>query len=126
MLTYKQESDEMRRQFAKYISKSEPEETRRKIRGLISLLPEEFISLKTKNLEFLKIKLQDQLREKFDLNQENLRCDLYGLSGVGIQFKNSTIKISVRMRNVVEKTRDFVKHVKDTTEQGIYKFLTGN
>ena len=84
MLTHKQESDEMKRQFSKYISKSEPEETRKKIRGLIQLLPDEFINLKTKNLEFLKKKLQDQLREKFDQNQENLRCDLYGLSGVGI------------------------------------------
>ena len=57
-----------------------------------------------KRLDLIKELITRQLMKVFKVQEEaDIKANFYGMTGAGIQFINSSIKIQVRMKNVVER-----------------------
>ena len=71
----------------------------------------------------VQARLQNQIKALFKVEDKEMKTSFYGLTAVGIQFINSTVKFEVRMRNVVEKIKPLFEKVKADLEKGKYEPL---
>eukprot|EP00347_Sterkiella_histriomuscorum_P023895 403333015 len=120
MLNDKQERTEMQNQAKRYMQNPL---YRKSVSQLIKSVTHDYLMRNQENIKKFQGYLEDQLIQVFGLDKDKLKSNLYGLTGCGLQFRDSSIKIMIRMNQVVKTTAPLISLAKQALERKEYPLL---
>jgi cation transport regulator ChaC len=92
----------------------------KKLRRIISLVCNSFqIRFHKQHLQSLQTRIRDEFKTYFAIESEQeINVNAYGLTGAGVHFLNSTLKVQLRLHQAVDKFARFVDDVKGRLDAG--------
>lgn len=97
----------------------------RKFKRIINLVSNNFqLRFAKQHLQNLQIRIKDEFKAYYGIeNEQDIKINAYGLTGAGVNFINSTIKVQVRFKNTVKRFEQLVndlkkKHVASHQQEG--------
>ncbi|CDW88878.1 UNKNOWN [Stylonychia lemnae] len=118
LLQRKEENDQIKLQVKRFLNDLS---ARRSLKKMISIVNDDMLFTSYKRIDQFQAIIESQFQTYFKLNKETLKTSLYGLTGAGLQFKGSTIKILVRMSNVVKTIKPLFEQIKYSDEKSPFQ-----